>query len=223
MGISIRTNIASLSAQKYLEDSSKENERSLERLASGMRIMRSSDDPAGLAISETLEARIQSIGAAKENASNGISMLQISEGGLNEISNILTKMRELGAESASDTLSNLERSYLDKEFQALKKEIFRITKTTEFNGRQLLAPTDDEDMQIFIGSTSRATTNPNYERQDPEDDPEVITIDFSELEQLDERLGNILEDGFAVVPDSDDGGANDLGSDGTADLFEKNR
>ena len=133
MGLRIRTNVASLSAQKSLDDSTRENDASLERLASGKRINKSSDDAAGLAISNSLEARIRSIDAAKQNASNGISLLQISEGGLNEISNILIKMRELGSESASDTLDNRERSFLDKEFQELKKEITRITLTTEFN------------------------------------------------------------------------------------------
>ena len=104
MGLRIRTNIASLSAQNSLDDSTRENDASLERLASGKRINKSSDDAAGLAIANSLEARIRSIDAAKQNASNGISLLQISEGGLNEISNILIKMRELGSESASDTL-----------------------------------------------------------------------------------------------------------------------
>ena len=119
MGLRIRTNVASISAQNSLDDSTRENEASLERLASGKRINKSSDDAAGLAISNSLEARIRSIDAAKQNASNGISLLQISEGGLNEISNILIKMRELGSESASDTLGNRERSFLDKEFQEI--------------------------------------------------------------------------------------------------------
>ena len=221
MGLRIRTNVASLSAQKSLDDSTRENDASLERLASGKRINKSSDDAAGLAISNSLEARIRSIDAAKQNASNGISLLQISEGGLNEISNILIKMRELGSESASDTLDNRERSFLDKEFQELKKEITRITLTTEFNGRQLLNAKNNDSLQIFVGSNSRATDNPNYESLDADEDPEVITIDFSELEQLDEKLGEVVEDGFAVVPDDEDGGANDLGNDGTVDLFEK--
>ena len=116
---------------------------------------------------------------------------------------------------------NRERSFLDKEFQELKKEISRITLTTEFNGRQLLNAKNNDSLQIFVGSNSRATDNPNYESVSADEDPEVITIDFSELEQLDEKLGEVLEDGFAVVPDDDDGGANDLGNDGTVDLFEK--
>ena len=111
--------------------------------------------------------------------------------------------------------------FLDKEFQELKKEITRITLTTEFNGRQLLNAKNNDSLQIFVGSNSRATDNPNYESLDADEDPEVITIDFSELEQLDEKLGEVVEDGFAVVPDDEDGGANDLGNDGTDDLFEK--
>ena len=219
MGLRIRTNVASMAAQKSLDDSTQENNRSLEKLASGKRINKSSDDAAGLAISNSLEARIKSIDAAKQNASNGISMLQISEGGLNEISNILIKMRELGSESASDTISNRERSYLDKEFQQLKDEINRITMTTEFNGRQLLSAENSENIQIFIGSNSRA--GDNYSDIDADEDPEILTIEFSELEDLDEKLSDVTEDDFAVLPDDEDGGAADLGSDGTADLFEK--
>ena len=219
MGLRIRTNVASMAAQKSLDDSTQENNKSLEKLASGKRINKSSDDAAGLAISNSLEARIKSIDAAKQNASNGISMLQISEGGLNEISNILIKMRELGSESASDTISNRERSYLDKEFQQLKDEINRITMTTEFNGRQLLSAENSENIQIFIGSNSRA--GDNYSDIDADEDPEILTIEFSELEDLDEKLSDVTEDDFAVLPDDEDGGAADLGSDGTADLFEK--
>ena len=134
-------------------------------------------------------------------------MLQISEGGLNEISNILIKMRELGSESASDTISNRERSYLDKEFQQLKDEINRITMTTEFNGRQLLSAENSENIQIFIGSNSRA--GDNYSDIDADEDPEILTIEFSE-EDLDEKLSDVTEDDFAVLPDDEDGGA-DLG------------
>ena len=121
MGLRIRTNVASMAVKSLWMIQHQENNRSLEKLASGKRINKSSDDAAGLAISDSLEARIKSIDAAKQNASNGISMLQISEGGLNEISNILIKMRELGSESASDTISNRERSYLDKEISATQR------------------------------------------------------------------------------------------------------
>ena len=91
--------------------------------------------------------------------------------------------------------------------------------TTEFNGRQLLSAENSENIQIFIGSNSRA--GDNYSDIDADEDPEILTIEFSELEDLDEKLSDVTEDDFAVLPDDEDGGAADLGSDGTADLFEK--
>lgn len=108
-------------------------------MSSGTRITRAADDAAGLAISEKLKARIRSTAQADRNANDGISMVQTAEGGLDEISNMLTRLRELSIQAASDTVGDTERQFTNKEYQALKQEIERISQVTEFNGTKLLS------------------------------------------------------------------------------------
>ena len=139
MGLRINTNLASLTAQKNLGRSQLALERSLDRLSSGLRITRASDDAAGLAISETLRAQIRGLRQAERNANDGISIIQTAEGSLNEISSILIRMRELGVQSSSSgSISNTERSFLQNEFSSLQSEITRIALSTKFGGRTLL-------------------------------------------------------------------------------------
>jgi flagellin len=113
-------------------------DRTLERLASGSRINHAGDDAAGLAISENLRAQIRGMRQAKRNSQDGISMVQVAEGGLNEVTNILVRLRELSIQSASDTISDTERQFTDREFQSLKQEIDRIANVTQFNGMPML-------------------------------------------------------------------------------------
>jgi flagellin len=113
-------------------------QKSMSQLASGSRITKSADDAAGLAISENLKSQIRGFAQAGRNAMDGMSLIQTAEGGLNEISNILTRLRELGVQSASDTISDRERGFLDKEVQQLKLEADRIAKSTRFGNTQLL-------------------------------------------------------------------------------------
>jgi flagellin len=110
----------------------------MERLSSGSRIVRAGDDAAGLAISENLIAQIRGLRQAKRNAQDGISLIQVSEGGLNEITTIMIRLRELAVQAASDTIGETERKFTDREFQSLKEEIDRISNSTEFNGTPLL-------------------------------------------------------------------------------------
>ncbi|APJ03407.1 flagellin [Silvanigrella aquatica] len=138
MGLRIQTNIQSLNAQRALSITTKQNDESIEKVSSGYRINKASDDAAGLAISEKLKADIRGLNMAKRNASDGISLLQTAEGGMNEIGNILTRLRELAVQGASDTVGNKERGFIHKEFNALKDEVDRITNSTEFNGTLLL-------------------------------------------------------------------------------------
>ena len=139
MGLRINTNLASLTAQKNLGRSQLALERSLDRLSSGLRITRASDDAAGLAISEGLRAQIRGLKQAERNANDGISIIQTAEGSLNEISSILIRMRELGVQAASSgAVSNTERSFLQNEFSSLQSEITRIASATKFGGRTLL-------------------------------------------------------------------------------------
>jgi len=139
MGLRIQTNVQSLTAQKNLSISTKANEESMEKVSSGYRINKASDDAAGLAISDRLRSDIRGLGMAKRNANDGISLVQTAEGGMNEISNILTRLRELSVQGASDTIGNTERGFIHKEFNTLKDEIDRITVSTEYNGTTLLA------------------------------------------------------------------------------------
>src|ERR1035438_4342180 len=110
----------------------------MERMSSGNRINHAADDAAGLAISENLRAIIRGSRQANRNANDGISLVQVAEGSLSEVSNMLIRLRELGVQSASDTLGDTERKFLDVEFQQLKSEMQRISEVTEFNGRDLL-------------------------------------------------------------------------------------
>jgi flagellin len=138
MGLRINTNIASLAAMRTLSNTKSALDGTLERLSSGSRINRAGDDAAGLAISENLRATIRGFRQAKRNAQDGISMIQVTEGGLNEISNMIIRLRELAIQAASDTIGNKERSFTDREFQALKSEMQRIADSTNFNGNPLL-------------------------------------------------------------------------------------
>jgi flagellin len=138
MGLRINTNIASLNAQRTMMNTRKSLDKSLERLASGSRINSAGDDAAGLAISENLRAQIRGMRQAKRNAQDGVSLIQVSEGGLNEVSNILIRLRELAIQAASDTIGDTERQFTDREFQQLKQEVDRISNVTQFNGTPLL-------------------------------------------------------------------------------------
>ncbi|KAB8031775.1 flagellin [Fluviispira multicolorata] len=149
MGLRIRTNVESLSAQRFLSNNNSDMNSSMEKLSSGLRINKSSDDAAGLAISEGLRAKTRGLMQAKRNANDGVSLVQVAEGGLNETSNILIRMRELAVQSASDTVGPQERGFLDKEYQNLMEEIDRISETTEFNGRKLLGPQSSENGVIL--------------------------------------------------------------------------
>jgi flagellin len=152
MGLRIQTNTMALTSQRHLKGTRALLDRSLERLSSGYRINRSGDDAAGLAISEKLRAKTRGLVQASRNASDGVSLIQVAEGGLNEIQNILVRLRELGVQSASDTIGAKERGYLDQEYKSLKEEIDRIANSTEFNGTYLLDGTGGSlDFQVNTG------------------------------------------------------------------------
>lgn len=153
MGLRIGTNIASMTVQHNVENTTQEMTKSFARLSSGNRIVSASDDAAGLAIGENLKAQIRGLQQAQRNANDGISLVQTAEGSLNEVSNILIRLRELGVQAASDTLGDHERQMVDKEYQSLKEEVDRISKTTNFNGLQLLNG-DGKEMSFHVGAFS---------------------------------------------------------------------
>ena len=138
MGLRIATNTTAINAQRQMAITRLNLDKTLEKLASGSRINHAGDDAAGLAISENLRAQIRGIRQAKRNALDGVSLIQVSEGGLNEISNMLVRLRELAIQAASDTIGDTERQFTDREYQSLKQEIDRIANVTQFNGTPLL-------------------------------------------------------------------------------------
>jgi len=152
MGLRIATNIASQSVQKNLKEVSNAGNATLEKLSSGKRIVHSSDDAAGLAIATNLEAQTKGLRQATRNANDGISLVQTAEGGLNETSNILVRLRELTIQAASDTVGDTERGFLNKEFQELSKEVDRISESTVFNGSQLLNGKGKGEMDFQVGA-----------------------------------------------------------------------
>ena len=138
MSLTINTNIASLNAQRNLERTQGMLNKSLQRLSSGLRINSAKDDAAGLAISNRMWAQIRGLNQAVRNANDGISLAQTAEGGLQEVTNILQRMRELSVQSRNDTNTASDRQSLDEEFQQLLAEIDRIATTTAFNGKNVL-------------------------------------------------------------------------------------
>ncbi len=151
MGLRISTNVASLNAQKSLSGTGRALDRSLARLSSGFRINQAADDAAGLAISENLRGQIRGLKQASRNANDGVSLVQVAEGGLNEMSSMLIRLRELAVQASSDTIGDTERRFIDVEYQQLKSEMQRIAEVTRFNGRDLLNGTGGVlDIQVGV-------------------------------------------------------------------------
>jgi flagellin len=155
MAMSIRTNISSLNAQRNLYSTQNQMDSSLSRLSSGFRITKAGDDAAGLGISSKLESQIRSYSQAVRNANDGMSVIQSTESALNEGANILTRLRELAMQSASDGVGNSERAYIQKESTALVAELERISQVAEYNGTKLLNGINATlDFQVGIYSTT---------------------------------------------------------------------
>jgi flagellin len=155
MAISVVTNVSSLNAQRNLNRTQNAMGKSFQRLSSGMRINQGADDAAGLAISEKLKSQIRSMNQARRNANDGISLLQTAEGAMNEVSGILTRMRELAIQSSTDTVGSVERSFIQGELGALRDEIDRLSEVTEFNGTKLLdGSASGLDFQVGINATT---------------------------------------------------------------------
>ena len=151
MALRISTNVASINAQGNMRRTNNAMEKSLARMSSGYRINQASDDAAGLAISENLRGQIRGMKQASRNSEDGVSLVQVAEGGLNEVSNMLIRLRELGVQAASDTIGDTERKFLDVEYQQLKSEMQRIAEVTKFNGRDLLNGTGGVlDIQVGV-------------------------------------------------------------------------
>lgn len=165
MGFRVNTNTAALHSQTALKKVGRELHESSAKMSSGERINKAADDAAGLAISEKLKAEIRSSRQAGRNANDGLSLVQVAEGGLNESSSILTRMRELAIQAASDTVGDAERGMADREYQAFKNELERISQTTSFNGHKLLNGSGKRlDFQVGVGDNS-ADDHISYDSQ----------------------------------------------------------
>lgn len=158
MGLRISTNVASINAQRVMNGNTREMQKSMAQLSTGSRITKAGDDAAGLAISEGLKSQIRSYGQAQRNANDCISMMQTAEQGMGEISNIMTRLRELGIQSSSDTIGDRERGFIQKEVDALKSEVQRVAESTTFGSRKLLDGTGGT-YDIHVGQGNNEATD----------------------------------------------------------------
>lgn len=197
MGMRVSTNISAVNAQRNLSSSQRSMSKSMAQLASGNRINIAADDAAGLAISERFKASIRSARQANRNANDGISMVQTAEGGLNEIGNIVTRLRELGIQAASDTVGGIERGFINKEVQQLKSEIDRISLATKWGSTNLLdGSTPDFDFQIGVFN------NANEDRITFKASDNVATLDNLNLTGLDYTTKEGAQEGLSLLDGS---------------------
>ncbi len=190
----VSTNIASVNAQRQLSTSQKSIQKSMQQLASGSRINIAADDAAGLAISESLKASSRSAVQAQRNANDGISMIQTAEGGLNEVSNIVIRLRELGIQAASDTVGDTERGFLNKEVVQLKSEMERIANVTTWGKTKLLdgsTPTFDFQVGIYHDPENSVISFAASENEATLNALELTDIDFSSKEGAQGALGSL--------------------------------
>lgn len=207
MGLRIASNVQALTAQRNLNVTTEANNASMEKLASGFRINKAADDSAGLAISEKLKADLRSINMARRNASDGVSLIQTAEGGLNEVGNILSRLRELAVQGSSDTVGDTERGFLNKEFSQLKNEITRIAKSTEYNGTLLIggelgdaepslaARSNNYPLEIQIGKNY-------FESVDSKDQASPVNVLRIDLQDINSTVG---EEGLNLGEGAEDG------------------
>ena len=151
MPLYVNTNVASLFAQRHLNGSQASAEKSLERLSTGLRINSAADDAAGLAISNRFRSRVRSLEQSQRNANDGISVIQTAEGSLEQMGQIMDRLRELAVQSANGSLIDTDRTFIDGEFQTLVGEVDRIAGNVDFNGRKLLNGSASSGIQFQVG------------------------------------------------------------------------
>ena len=204
MGLRINTNIAAMSANRAIANSTEAQAKTYQRLSSGQRITAASDDAAGLSISENLRSQIRSMSQAERNANDGISFAQVAEGGLSEISNIVIRLRELAVQAASDTVGDKERGFINVEAQSLMKEVDRIANVTTYNGTPLLngeGKKDNLQFQVGIRNNEADRIKFNLSENDVRtgrlgiDSLDYTDIDSARngLDKIDDALGKVSE------------------------------
>ena len=181
MGMRIGTNITALNAQRSLAITKNSLDRTMEKLSSGSKINKASDDAAGLAVSENLKANMRGLKMANRNTQDGISLLQMAEGSLSEVGNMLVRMRELSIQSASDTISDRERKLTGGEYTQLMNEIDRIAESTEFNGTKLLNGEGESfDFQVNT-KNSNLTDRISFEPSEADASTVALGVRFSDI------------------------------------------
>lgn len=197
MGLTISTNLSSLNAQNNLSTTRRAISKSFAQMASGNRITKAADDSAGLAIASNLGSQIRGYKQAQRNALDGMSMIQVAEGGLNETGNILGRMRELGIQASSDTIGDTERGFIDVEIQQLKQEMQRISQTTRFGDMSLLDGSQDK-FSFQIGNN-----NDDFEdRIDFSSGEIVATTESLGVDDLEFTLKEGAQDSLEKVDDA---------------------
>ena len=157
--LAIMTNMGSIAAQKNLSASSRNMQKSIERLSSGLRLNSAADDAAGMAVATGLRAQLGGYQQASRNANDAVAIMNTAEGGLNSVSDTLIRLRELAVQSASDGITDTERGYIETEFDDLVQEINRISNVTEYNGVKLLNGTAGTSGAVVFQVGTRSTTN----------------------------------------------------------------
>jgi flagellin len=194
MGLRVSTNVASIAVQKDLRRTSGRTEDSYAKLSSGKRITKSADDAAGLGIAKKMEAEVRGYRMAQRNASNGISMIQVAEGGLDESTNILTRMRELSIQAASDTVGERERGYLNMEYGQLLDEVDRISKTTTFSGSELLTGQNETGVVEFhVGAYAGDNNKIEFDTTMTDATIEGLGIDGTNIEDKESSQENLAK------------------------------
>ncbi len=199
MSLRINTNLASINAQRQLANQETRKVNSMKSLASGSRINSAADDAAGLAISENLKANNRGNRVAKRNAEDAVSLIQVAEGGLNEINNIMVRLRELGVQSASDTIGDQEREFINKEAEQLLEEVDRIAASTKFGERNLLDGSDNElEFQVGVDGSESSIMRYSSDADATTSGLSVSGLDLSDkssardaLETLDDALNMV--------------------------------
>ncbi|MFY7993030.1 MAG: flagellin [Bacteriovoracaceae bacterium] len=192
MGLRINTNVASLEVQRNVRSNSAQQETEFAKLSSGKRITKSADDAAGLAISKKLEAVNRGLRVATRNANDGISLVQVAEGGLNESTNILTRLRELSIQAASDTVGDQERGYLNLEYEQLVQEMDRIAKTTSFNGLPLLkGDSKNGTLEFQVGAYGGDENKISFDASSTDATIEALGMDGTNIKDKGDAISNL--------------------------------
>lgn len=202
MGLRVNTNMASIGAQRALLKNSENQSKTYKRIASGERITSAADDAAGLAISEKMKSSIRSMNQANRNANDGISLVQVAEGGLSELANILVRLRELNIQAASDTVGDRERTFIDKEVQSLKSEVDRIANVTSFNEVPLLnAKAEKSELEFQVGIFDTESDRITFNASDYDVQTSALGIDGIDSLSVDSARGalNQIDDALGIV------------------------